>query len=366
MSFSVLSDVAVKGLLANLRKQDLISIQHALKQAFVAYSLNNEGAYQPHRASVTRPDGQTTLFMPATSPSSVGAKIIGVPPPTATGKTLAGVLVLCDSEGKAKGILNAGEVTAFRTALGSMSLLEHRRKLSNVVVFGAGKQAFWHIRLAQLLRGADIARITVVNRSADRSNELLQRLKEEESDAKAETNAFDSTRPDYDEALEQLVQSADAIFCTTPAKVPLFPATYLASAVGRGTGPYITAIGSYKIEMSELDPVLFRDVVDAKTGYHPKGKGGGVIVVDSREGCFQESGEIVQGKIEAEQIVEVGEVLDILEHPQGNDDKSLDDWLANGLVIYKSVGIGIMDLAVGNALLDLAKEKNVGSSLPAL
>lgn len=333
MSFHVLSDVSVKNLLKNIQKKDLLPIQAALKRAFVAYSLNNEGEYQPHRASITRPDGQTTLFMPATSPSSVGAKIIGVPPPDAAGKTLAGVLVLCNTEGKARGIINAGEITAFRTALGSMSLLGYRRKMSNVVVFGAGKQAFWHIRLALLLRGADIKHITVVNRSAKRSEELLQRLRDEDHVADVEASAFDSKRADYDTALENLVKNADAIFCTTPAKVPLFPAKYLVETVEKGRGPYIAAIGSYKTDMSELDPSLFSTLVTSSSGYHPKGNSGGVIVVDSREGCFQESGEIVQGKLDGEQVIEIGELLDIRDGAQSGDNRQLSNWLADGLVI---------------------------------
>lgn len=76
------------------------------------------------------------------------------------------------------GILNAAEVTAFRTALGSMLLYVHRRRTGSVLVFGAGAQARWHIRLALLLRGEEIRHIAVVNRSRVRAEELVAELRE--------------------------------------------------------------------------------------------------------------------------------------------------------------------------------------------
>ena len=36
-------------------------------------------------------------------------------------------------------------------------------------------------------------------------------------------------------------------------------------------------------------------------------------------------------------------------------------WLQGGNVIYKSVGLGLMDLSVGMHLIELAKEKGIGS-----
>lgn len=38
-------------------------------------------------------------------------------------------------------------------------------------------------------------------------------------------------------------------------------------------------------------------------------------------------------------------------------------WLAKGNVIYKSVGMGTMDLSVGMHLIKFAREKNVGSHI---
>ena len=39
-------------------------------------------------------------------------------------------------------------------------------------------------------------------------------------------------------------------------------------------------------------------------------------------------------------------------------------WLSNGNVIYKSVGMGLMDLVVGGEVIKLAREKNIGTTVP--
>lgn len=76
------------------------------------------------------------------------------------------------------------------------------------------------------------------------------------------------------------------------------------------------------------------------------------VYVDSREACLQEAGEIIMGGIPKTQLVELGEVF-----PSGTDGINA----TNGRnVVYKSVGIGYMDLVVGKKLLDFAKEEGLG------
>lgn len=51
--------------------------------------------------------------------------------------------MLMDNDGRPVGFVNAEELTAFRTALASSLLIVRRRKPKEVVVFGAGKQAYY-------------------------------------------------------------------------------------------------------------------------------------------------------------------------------------------------------------------------------
>ena len=48
------------------------------------------------------------------------------------------------------------------------------------------------------------------------------------------------------------------------------------------------------------------------------------------------------------------------DHEKKNKEGALARWLRDGTVIYKSVGLGLMDLVVGAHLVKLAHEKQVG------
>lgn len=48
---------------------------------------------------------------------------------------------------------------------------------------------------------------------------------------------------------------------------------------------------------------------------------------------------------------------------QDKDHRKLAKWLAEGNVIYKSVGLGLMDLSVGMEIVRFAGEKGVGSRI---
>lgn len=44
-------------------------------------------------------------------------------------------------------------------------------------------------------------------------------------------------------------------------------------------------------------------------------------------------------------------------------DDGLSRWLRDGTVVYKSVGVGLMDLVVGTELVEIAKQKNIGTQI---
>ncbi|CRK16940.1 hypothetical protein BN1723_007893, partial [Verticillium longisporum] len=367
--FTVLSDAAVKALFDAFTAEDVSYMSAVLREAFRAYSRDNEAEHQPHRAAVTRPNGQTSLFMPATTPNGLSVKIVGVPPPRSADAGASGppsalrcVLTICDAEGRGVGVINAEAFTAFRTSLGSILLYQRRRRTARIVAFGAGKQALWHLRLALLLRGGDIESITVVNRSKRRADDMITQLKgmgggspdadhvqftvmEADPEATAETPGLQDT-----------VVGADVIFCTTPSRVELFPAEWFTSEEGRAKKRYIAAIGSYKLDMKEIPPAFLRAMTDTDLG--------GLLVVDSREACYLEAGEIVEAEVPAERIMEMGQIVHAQEAGDQRVAETLSQKLEDGLVVYKSVGVGIMDLALGKALLELAGKHDVGVEVP--
>ncbi|GJC91993.1 shikimate/quinate 5-dehydrogenase [Colletotrichum higginsianum] len=371
MAFTVLSDANVKQLFQGFGPDDVALMSDVLTDAFLSYSVGQEAQYQPHRAAVVRPNGQTGLFMPATMEDGMSVKIVGLPPPSSASTDLRCVLTVCDGTGRAVGIINAEELTAFRTSLGSVLLYRYRKRTESVVVFGAGKQALWHLRLALVLRGGDIRSITVVNRSRARASKLIERLGAMgKASGVGATDAVSFTiieaTPDSapgDDRLRSAVEGSDVIFCTTPSTQRLFPAEWLTSERASAKTRYISAIGSYKLNMKELDPDFLRAVVDTPLGSFTSARGAARTASSSREACFLEAGELVDAEIPAGKITEVGEFTHSLREADETEAELLRDWLGNGLIVYKSVGIGIMDLSLGKVILELAGKHKIGTTL---
>lgn len=476
MSLTILSDKDVKGLLGNLTADDFNDLQKSMRQALHQYSTGTQeedicALHQPKRTVLESKNGTTTLFMPSTSSQSIGMKVVTLATPNSKKSpgtaespitTPQGAITLMSNTGKPTGFINAEEITAFRTALASSLLIKRRKKVKVLTVFGAGKQAYWHIRLSLLLRGSTIKTVNIINRTwNDRVAELMKSFLEIDPDMKEKEGwsqtKFSILTPGYVEfsRLEkERLRAADVIICTTPSTETLFDHQILTNTEGRKRGRLIIAIGSYKPHMIELPTELLDQAVKTHGSghhFHKHAEEGGVIVVDTLDGCIHEAGEIIQAKIHPTQLVEIGELvllaeLEALEaseseassviddspvesfdnlvvpersgarslarafggggggsrnnsespsrpsrpslshsrkssyrldkhnrtgsssslslgkkpSPQSAKDDHMSRWLCSGNVIYKSVGMGLMDLVVGGELVRLAREKGVG------
>jgi len=402
MPLTVLTDSDVRTLLLSLTRADVLDLQHNLAEALHQYSTgtNDNGCcsvHQPPRISISR-NGQTTLFMPATTSTSTGMKVISLADPTPTAASSAssapsddtptpspsiassqsttprGSLTLLDSTGSPLGLINAEELTAFRTALAASILFYRRSHVQTITVFGAGKQAFWHIWIALLLRGHDIKHVHIINRSFTRARTLMQSFyaaehHERRSDAKFSILSRDFG--EYPRLLKEEVRRADVLFCCTPSATPLFAPEILTATEGRKKGRYLSAIGSYKPHMCELHPDILRQAVATAQHqhhhHHKHAASEGVVVVDSLAACMKEAGEVIQAGLTPEQLVEVGELLMVKKaalkevERGGEGEKGLKDWIERGNVIYKSVGLGLMDVCVGEDVCRLARERGVGT-----
>ncbi|OAL24451.1 hypothetical protein AYO20_10677 [Fonsecaea nubica] len=386
-SLLVLGDAAVHEILISLSKDEIYRVRDYLAKALEDFSTPEERRIAPDSVVVTRPHAKT-LFRPFTSSENVGIKIIVDPSAgsealgavetakSSSGKgsnaTLHGLLALCDKHGVPVGIINADEITAYRTSLSVMIPYVWRARTARIVVFGAGKQALWHLRLALALRGDEIAQIAIVNRSAERAESLVTQL-QHENDARwkspAKMTCISPTTPNYEQRLEGLLAEADVVFCTTPSAKLLFPARYLkAQLSSSSTGCYVSSVGSWQPDMIELDPQLLRDAVDSSRGKHPLGQSGGLVLVDDRNECLKSSGEVIGSQLQAEHLIEAGEMLSWARSSSSSSSsfptiKSPHEWLSNGFVVYKSIGVSSTDLAAGMAILALARERGSGVSV---
>lgn len=89
--------------------------------------------------------------------------------------------------------------------------------------------------------------------------------------------------------VDDLVQAASVIITVTSSTAPLFNSKYVQP------GTRLVLVGSYTPQMREVDDALIRRA--------------GVIVVDSKEACGHEAGELLSAGIGPEGMVELGEVL---------------------------------------------------------
>ncbi|KAG4027810.1 hypothetical protein MFRU_027g00980 [Monilinia fructicola] len=497
MPLTVLTDSDVQHLLRDLTLRDLEGFQDKMRQALHEYSTGTQdddccSVHQPRRTVLESKQKKTTLFMPSTSSAGIGMKVVTLPQPgsfnessdsdsVSTGSssnknptTPQGSLTLMDKTGLPFGFIDASETTAFRTALASSLLITPRTKVKTITAFGAGKQAFWHIRLALILRGPTIKQINIITRTfSDRVRNLMEAFfeiptatKEREGWSDAKFTVLSPAYGEFARLEKDYIRASDIIFCTTPSTSPLFAHSILTNTEGRRKGRLIVAIGSYKPDMIEIPiEVIAQAIKTHGSGhhFHKHAEEGRVIVVDTIDGCKHEAGEIIQGNVSAKNLVELGELVmlshgsDPLNHSSAIDDSdespriSLDllnlklnenedennsatptpaspplprsmsgvynsehsispsssrpssrgssffrkpksrtgsiststtgssgtlgmlgkeiqtekedgmsRWLRNGNVIYKSVGMGLMDLVMGAELVRLARERGVG------
>ena len=100
--------------------------------------------------------------------------------------------------------------------------------------------------------------------------------------------------------------------------------------------------------------------------------------MDTVTGCLKEAGEVVQAKLLPDQVVELGELFMLKREAEAKlraegreveggcafqDNSGLKEWLVRGNVIYKSVGLGLMDVVVGNGIVALARERGIGTGI---
>ncbi|KAE8416785.1 hypothetical protein BDV36DRAFT_284308 [Aspergillus pseudocaelatus] len=363
----ILDNSTVHGMLINLSKAETVGFRQVVERTFEDFSVNGERQFQPMPSVANRPNGQNTLFRPFTSDTGIGTKITVEPPTRPDGKKdpLHGVIVLVDGKGYPKGLLSSEEVTGYRTSMNVMVPFSWRKHVGDIIIFGSGMQALWHTRLILMLRGEEVKSITYVSPMRDQAQQLIATVSAENSarwNANCSFQFIDNNSPDFQQTLELRLRDVDCIFCTTPSKKPLFPASYVANRGSRQ--PLISAIGSWQADMIELDPELLNLAVAPNAGYNfLTGKDDGAILVDDRDFALTNSGELVKSRTNAKDVIELGEILALRSgklSPQSTREmaaEKTDHFIAEGLVIYKSVGVSLTDLTVSDAILKLAKER---------
>ena len=292
-----------------------------MKSAFGQLSAGK--ATVPLRTRISSDKG-VTLLMSAYLHSSqdLGIKIVSIykdNPSLGLPTTTASVIVLDPQTGIPRALIEGDTLTAIRTgATGGLAAeLLARRNATKIALFGAGVQG-----RAQLQAVMAVRSITQVN-LIDLSRSAAQKLADEIATWTNAPTVNLASNP------RQAIQDADIIITATTSSTPLFDGNDLKP------GTHITGVGSFTPEMQEVDEV---------TVHRAR------VVVDSREACLSEAGDIIIPKATID--AELGEIINGLKQGRQSDDE---------ITFFKTVGVAVEDAAAASAVLTEAEKNGLGT-----
>ena len=133
---------------------------------------------------------------------------------------------------------------------------------------------------------------------------------------------------------EDVLRDADVVCTCTSAREPILRREWLAP------GAHVNAVGSSVPSARELDTDTVAEAM---------------LVVDRRESALNEAGDLLLAGFGEERIAaELGEVL-AGTHPGRTD--------ADELTVFKSLGLGVEDLAAAELVVRKAREQGVGTEV---
>jgi ornithine cyclodeaminase/alanine dehydrogenase-like protein (mu-crystallin family) len=212
----------------------------------------------------------------------------------------------------------------------------------NLVSFGAGGQIEAHIDL-HLRAFPSITTCVIINRSDnERLSNLLAGLRSRFSRIEFQSIVSDQHNQ---QLIGQHLLEADIICTATSSRFPLFDSSFVRKGV------HINLIGSYTPNMLEVDAGVIRRA--------------GKIAVDSKAACLIEAGELIRAGIDKTGLVELGELAGI--DGNGNivkDETKCASVKAGGdITIFKSVGVGLQDVAIADLIVNRAKRLGIGINI---
>ena len=293
-----------------------------------AYSQLSAGkATAPPRQHISTDKG-VTLIMPAYLPANgneFGIKVVSVyddNPNLDLPRITATVLVLDPATGAPKAFMDGASLTAIRTGAGGgvAADLLARQDAKTVGLFGAGVQARAQLQAVMAVR--NITCVNLISRTHASAQQLATEISAWTVTDAPEVNLVSTPR--------QVVEDADIVLCATTSGTPLFDGNDLQP------GTHITAVGTFVPEKREVDTTTIRRA-------HR-------IVVDSREDCLEEAGDLIIPNAEID--AEIGEIINGNKPGRQSDEE---------ITFFKSVGVAVQDAVAGAAVLAEAEAKELGT-----
>ncbi len=314
--------------------RQLVPMRNAIDLVGLAFQELSEGrALSPLRTPLqVRPEGATTLVMPAFVPAArgLGVKVVSVfadNPRRGLPTITALVVMIDDATGQPLAIMDGGYLTALRTGAvsGAATRVLARDDATVLTVIGAGVQA-----MTQALAVAEVRplrRVNVIARSRASQERFIATAERDWPDL-APLLSIESDLP-------TAVREADIICAATTSREPVFDDADVQP------GTHINGVGSFTPEMQEIPAATIARAT---------------LVVDQREAALAEAGDIIiplqKGLIDESHLSrELGSLLGGKVSGRANDEQ---------VTVFKSVGNAIQDMAVGRFAIDEAERRRIG------
>jgi ornithine cyclodeaminase/alanine dehydrogenase-like protein (mu-crystallin family) len=301
-----------------------------MKSAFSALSTGE--AVMPVRTRLEmRPDNANALFMPVYMPkiSRVGVKSLTncIDNPGKGLPMIHALMTIFDSStGVPLAVLDGEAITAMRTGAvsGLATSLLARKASRTAAIIGTGFQA--ETQLMAICAVREITKAYVFDLLTEKAEAFAVKMR-----GRLNIEVLVATSP-------AVLQEADVICTATPSQKPVFDDAFLKP------GTHLNAVGAYKPDMVEIPP---ETIIRAK------------VVVDQRDGCLAEAGDILQPlekKLITEDHIhgELGEVVTGRVAARENNEE---------ITVFKSVGVAVQDLVSADLVLRKGLEKGVGTEL---
>jgi ornithine cyclodeaminase len=294
-----------------------------MREAMIALSQGR--TRQLLRSILDLPQGRAFGVMPGAmlDDGSFGAKLVSVYPENFEhgGRSHQGVVVMFDPEtGAPAAVLEAGEITAIRTAAASAAATDAlaRPDATRLAVLGYGEQAWRHVEAIRVVR--PLERVTVWGRSAERAEAFAARVRDTGLAASAAPTARDA------------VADADIVCTVTAASEPILLGEWVPD------GAHVNAVGSSRAGPAEIDNALV-----ARS----------LFFADHRDGVLAQGAEFLRAKAagligDDHLLGEIGEVM------AGKLPGRLRE---SDVTIYKSLGSIVQDLAAARHVVAKLRER---------
>lgn len=292
----------------------------AVASAFGQFSAGQ--AVVPLRSRLQTDDG-VMLLMPAFMRSSheLAVKLVSVygdNPKRGLPTVSALVLVFDTDTGRPLALMEGDALTALRTgaAGGLAAKLLARGDARRVTLFGAGVQGRSQLQAVMAVRPID--QVTLIDPVVQTARDLSAEI----------ATWPDAPQVHIGDDRRAAVETADIVIAATTSRTPLFDGACLRP------GTHVTGVGSFTPDMQEIDALTISRAT---------------VVVDSREGCLAEAGDIIKGN--ATIFAEIGEIVNGKAPGRQNDQQ---------ITFFKSVGMAAQDAAAAAAVLKAAERDELG------